>query len=163
MLNALSSDLYNRCREFLLETRPARLATLRHLGLARYIDFMAEMPLTDANLVCVMRFFQNPSQVKFTDLRGVDLPALNLDGVNCIRGNLSGANLRGASLVKADLLYACLKGADLRDANLQGATLNKTMWDGALVTGCCLGLGSGLSEQQRQDLAQRGAIFDYLE
>jgi uncharacterized protein YjbI with pentapeptide repeats len=128
--------------------------------LARYADFMLLMPNTAANVACVMRFFADPSRVKFPDLRGVELVGLALDGVNLIRANLTGAKLKGSSLVKADLIYAQLQDADLRDADLRGATLNKTSWVGARVAGCRLGVGVGLTEAQRQDLQQRGAWLE---
>ncbi|HEY9751022.1 MAG TPA: pentapeptide repeat-containing protein, partial [Allocoleopsis sp.] len=68
--------------------------------------------------------------------------------------------LNGSSLVKADLIYAQLQDADLRDADLRGATLNKTSWAGAWVERCRLGVGVGLTAEQRQDLQNRGALLE---
>ena len=159
MLPTTSSDL-SASSHFLAQEPGDRLQILKQLGLARYADFMLLMPNTAANVACVMRFFVDPSRVKFPDLRGVELVDLVLDGVNLIRANLTGAWLNGSSLVKADLIYAQLQDADLRGANLRGATLNKTSWAGAFVEGCCLGGGVGLTDAQRQDLQERGALLE---
>lgn len=49
----------------------------------------------------------------------------------------------------ADLRYVNLSGAYLRGANLRGIT----------VKGARFGAGLGLLEEEKQDLAKRGAIF----
>lgn len=118
------------------------------------------MPLSEANVACVMRFFKDPSRVKFPNLKGAELSGLVLDGVNFIRGDLSEANLRGSRLVDADMIFANFTGADLRNADLWGATLNETVWSGALVDQCHFGTGIGLTNEQRRDLEVRGALFD---
>lgn len=159
MLNYSTKDLYYTCAQFLQQNSRQRLLTLKQLGIARYADFLTQMPLTEANVICVMRFFRNPSSVKFPNLQQADLSSLVLDGVNFIRGNLSGANLRGSSLVNADLIFANFTGADLRDADLQGATLNETIWLDTLVKQCNFGTGIGLTNEQRQYLKVRGARF----
>jgi uncharacterized protein YjbI with pentapeptide repeats len=125
---------------FLEQSPKDRLLVLKKLGLARYATIFTQMPLTEANLACVMRFFQHPERVKFPDLRAVELAGLVLDGVNFIRGDLSGANLRGCRLHKADLVFARSE---------------------ALVEGCQLGLGIGLTERQRRELSAGGALFEY--
>ena len=155
-----TSDLADFCSHFLEQEPGDRLQILKQLGLARYADFMLLMPNTAANLACGMRFFADPSRVKFPDLRGVELVGLALDGANLIRANLTGAKLNGSSLVNADLIYAQLQDADLRHADLRGATLNKTNWIGAWVEGCRLGMGVGLTDEQRQDLKNRGACLE---
>ena len=154
-------NLYCTCTEFLEQDPQQRILTLKQLGLARYADFLTKMPLSEANVACVMRFFANPSRVKFPNLRGAELSGLVLDGVNFIRGDLSGANLRGSSLVNADLIFADFTKADLRDADLRGATLNETIWSSSLVNQCHFGTGIGLTNEQRRDLNNRGAKFNY--
>lgn len=161
MLNSPTQDLYRTCTQFLEQNSEQRLLVLRQLGLARYADFLIQMPLNGANVACVMRFFSNPSRVKFPNLKQADLPGLVLDGVNLIRGDLSGANLRGSSLVNADLIFANLTGADLRAADLRGATLNETIWTATLVDRCNLGAGIGLTHEQLIDLKLRGARLDH--
>lgn len=160
-LNTTTQHLYLTTTQFLEQSPQQRLLILGQLGLARYADFLTQMPLNSANIACVMRFFSNPSSVKFPNLKGADLSGLVLDGVNLIRGNLSAANLRGSSLVNADLLFANFTGADLTSADLRGATLNETIWLGTLVEQCQLGVGIGLTHEQRRDLELRGARFDH--
>jgi uncharacterized protein YjbI with pentapeptide repeats len=142
-----------------LESPPERRwQILKQLGLARY-DFLIKMPKTEANIACVKRFLEGRKRVKFPDLSRADLSGLILDRTNLIRGNLSGANLTKTRLIEADLLFANFTRANLTDANLSGATLNETIWTEAIVFGCHFGAGIGLSETQRQDLVNRGAIF----
>lgn len=155
-----TQDLYCTCTQFLEQDRQQRLLVLKQLGLARYADFLTQMPLCEANIACVMRFFKAPSRVKFPNLRGAELSGLVLDSVNFIRGDLSGASLRKCSLVNADLLFANFTGADLRDADLRGATFNETIWSGALVERCHFGTGIGLTNDQERNLKVRGAIFN---
>ncbi|MEH2192497.1 MAG: pentapeptide repeat-containing protein [Nostoc sp.] len=159
MLNLPSQDLRDTAIQFLEQSPPQRLQILKQLGIARY-DFLTMIRLNEANIICIMRFFKYPSQLKFPNLIGADLSGLILDGVNFIRGDLSGSNLQGSSLVNADLLFANLTKADLRNADLRGATLNETIWLETLVDKCHLGVGTGLTQPQLQDLQLRGAIFN---
>jgi uncharacterized protein YjbI with pentapeptide repeats len=158
MLNNPTQNFRDTAIEFLSQTPQQRLEILKQMGIARY-DFLTKMRLNEANIIIVMRFFRNPSQLKFPNLTGADLSGLVLDKVNFIRGNLSGANVRGSSLVDAELIFANFTNADLRDANLSGATLNETIWLNALVEECEMGRGIGLTETQRQELRIRGAKF----
>ncbi|KAF3884126.1 MULTISPECIES: pentapeptide repeat-containing protein [Nostocales] len=158
MLNPIINDLRNSSIQFLEKSPHERLQTLKQLGIARY-DFLTKLHLNEANIICVMRFLQNPNQLKFPNLIGADLSGLVLDEVNFIRGNLSEVNLRGSRLMNADLIFANFTCADLRDANLNGATLNQTVWLNALVEGCEFGEGIGLTQYQRDDLRLRGAKF----
>lgn len=153
-------NLYSFCEEFLEQNPQERLVTLKQLGIARYADFLTQMPLSEANLACVMRFFKSPSRVKFPNLRGAELSGLVLDGVNLIRGDLSEACLRGSILVNADLIFANFTGADLRNADLNGATLNETIWSDTLVDQCHFGIGIGLTDEQSKTLIMRGARFN---
>ncbi len=150
MLNSPTQDLYYTCTEFLKQHPQQRLVLLKQLGIARYADFLTQMPLTEANIICVMRFLSNPDRVKFPNLQEADLSSLNLDGVNLIRGDLSNANLSASSLINADLIFANFTKADLRNAELQGATLNETIWLGALVDQCNFGAGIGLTHEQHR-------------
>ncbi len=161
MLNTSTQDFRISAIQFLEQSPQQRLETLRQLGIARY-DFLTKMCLNEANIVCIMRFIQNPSQLKFPNLMGADLSGLILDEVNFIRGNLLGANLRGSSLVNADVIFANFTNADLRNANLNGATLNETIWLNTLVEECEFGEGIGLTNSQRQDLRIRGGRFNLL-
>ncbi len=150
---------YQIGRQFLLQSPQDRLTTLKQVGLARYADFLTKMPLTEANVICVVRFFNNPSRTKFPNLQNVDLSGLILNSVNFIRGDLSGANLSDSSLIDADLIFANFTNANLSNTNLQGATLNETVWNGAIVKNCNFGIGIGITNQQRQQLKSCGAVF----
>jgi hypothetical protein len=161
MGNSISENLYLTCSQFLAESSEKRWLILEAMGIARYGDFLTQMPLNEANITCLMRFFGNPSKLKFPNLQGADLSELMLNETNWIRGNLTDANLRVCSLINADLLFVNFSRADLRFANLTGATLNETIWLGAMVEGCQFGVGIGLSKNQRRDLQREGAIFWY--
>ncbi|MHC5598493.1 MAG: pentapeptide repeat-containing protein [Nostoc sp.] len=159
MLNIPTQDLRYTAIQFLEQSPPQRLEILNQLGIGRY-EFLTKIRLNEANIICIMRFFKYPSQLKFPNLVGADLSGLILDGVNFIRGNLSDANLQGSSLIDADLLFVNFTKADLRNADLRGATLNETIWLETLVDKCQLGVGTGLSNLQRQDLQLRKAILN---
>lgn len=158
MLDSKTQNLRYTAIQFLEQTPQNRLQILKQLGIARY-DFLTKMHLNEANITCIMRFLQNPNQLKFPNLMGADLSGLILDEVNFIRGNLSRANLQGSSLLNADLIFANFTHADLRGANLSGATLNQTLWLNAVVAECEFGEGIGLTEVQRWDLQMGGAKF----
>ncbi len=159
MLNSSIPDLRYTAIDFLKQSPLKRLQILQTLGIARY-DFLTQMRSTEANIICIMRFLQNPNQLKFPNLVEADLSGLILDEVNLIRGNLSEANLQKSSLINADLLFVNFTRADLRNANLRGATLNETIWLDTLLAECQLGFGIGLTELQRKDLQRRGARFN---
>ena len=155
----LIQNLYQTSTSFLEQTPQKRLLILKGIGLGRYAEFLTIMPLTQANITCIMRFFSNPKKVKFPNLQGAELSGLVLDGVNFIRGDLSGVNLSNSSLIDADLIFANFTQANLTNANLQGATLNETIWHSVVVTNCNFGAGIGISCKQRQDLVNCGAVF----
>ena len=158
----LTQNLYQTSIDFLEKSPQKRLLILKEMGLARYADFLTIMPLAEANIACIMRFFNNPTKAKFPNLQGAELSGLVLDGVNFIRGDLSGANLSSSSLVDADLIFANFTNANLRKANLQGSTLNETLWDSAIVENCNFGVGIGIKNNQRQELISCGAIFSAI-
>ncbi|MBD2345640.1 pentapeptide repeat-containing protein [Anabaena subtropica] len=161
MINPHTQDLRSQSIHFLEQSPVQRLQILQELGIGRF-KFLSKIRLNDENIDCVMRFLQNPGQMKFPNLSGANLSELNLDEVSLIRGNLSEANLQGSSLLNADLIFVNFTKADLRKADLRGATLNGTVWLDTLVDECQLGIGNGLTQQQRKDLQLRGAKFNYL-
>jgi uncharacterized protein YjbI with pentapeptide repeats len=125
-----------------------------------------------------------------TELLGANLNGANLDGCNLSISRLSiarlrGASLRGANLSSADLFGADLSGADLsianlRDVNLIGANLSGADFDGANLSGANLSRTKlhgakfsgvdvrntrfesslGISEFMKQNLIDKGAIFN---
>ncbi|MBD2307869.1 pentapeptide repeat-containing protein [Chroococcidiopsis sp. FACHB-1243] len=105
------------------------------------------------------------------DLRNVDLSNANLTGINLSgaylgKANLSGANLRNANLSNTVLSHTDLSNANLSNANLSstivyGANLSFAKLDGAKVDGSrFVGWNTGLTEDLKRDLQQRGAIFE---
>ncbi len=56
--------------------------------------------------------------LRWADLRGVDLRDANLRGASLFRADLHDANLRGADLFLADLFLANLSSADFTDAKV---------------------------------------------
>jgi uncharacterized protein YjbI with pentapeptide repeats len=119
------------------------------------------------------------ANLNHADLNHANLNYVNLYRANLYRANLTGADLTGAILSGADFTDAHLKGAVLRGsilgysnlsgvvfqgANLSGAHLSFTTFvgvilEGAVVENARFGEGLGLSESQKLDLKQRGAIF----
>ncbi len=121
-----------------------------------------EQPIPDRNLTGV-----NLSE---TDLSGAHLSGAKLNGANLNGTELSGADLRLANLRLANLKLADLSGADLSGANLSGTNLSGTnlkfadlsgaSLSNANVMGARLNNSSGISAAVKQDLIDRGGIFD---
>ena len=88
------------------------------------------------------------------NLQGAYLQGTNLQGVNLQEANLQGADLQGADLEDADLQGAYLERADLLGAYLQGAYLQ-----GANVLSTRFSQTASLTEEEKDDLRNRGALF----
>lgn len=126
------------------------------------IGIIRDVNLTNNNI--------NSLDPNHADLSGSNLRAINLSFANLINADLRGADLRGADLHRAtlrdatlrdaDLRGADLRGADISNANLDGAILHKADLRGALVNKTRFGLGEGLPTLKREELTQRGAIFE---
>ncbi|WP_309728592.1 pentapeptide repeat-containing protein, partial [Chamaesiphon sp. OTE_75_metabat_556] len=89
----------------------------------------------------------------------------NLSGAKLTQADLSDANLSHANLICADLTHSNLSNADLSNADLRCAKLMFTNLSGANLNGAEVNdaqfrNNSGISELMRQDLIDRGAIFD---
>ncbi len=100
------------------------------------------------------------------NLSGADLSDANLSGADLSDADLSGADLSGANLSSADLsninlIRRYLRGANLRGANLSDANLRNADLSGANVERARFSsLESGITEHLKQDLIERGAIFE---
>jgi uncharacterized protein YjbI with pentapeptide repeats len=96
------------------------------------------------------------ANLRDADLSGAYLGGAYLGLTKLGRADLSDADLRntypggGANLSRANLSRANLSLADLRGANLSEANVSKTLF----------GSGIGFSNEQKDDLIKRGAIFD---
>lgn len=122
--------------------------------------------LTKANL--------NRANLERSNLQGATLQNASLRGAKLTRATLSEANLAGADLSRADLKGGNLSGANLSDALLRHATLNQANLSCANLNGvslfganlCSIEVKearftktSGLLDEKKVELEQRGAIF----
>jgi Pentapeptide repeats (8 copies) len=99
-----------------------------------------------------------------SDLTDADLSESNLRGAKLGGADLSGGYLENADLREADLHRASLAvvnliAADLRGANLQSTNLTNTNFTTAHVEGAKFGKNVGLTEETKEHLLERGAIF----
>ena len=104
------------------------------------------------------------------NLRGVELFRACLFDANLISADLSGSNLtiadlRGANLTNANLTSSNLTGANLSDANLSnadlmGANLSGTNLNNTNVKNTQFGANLGIHLSLKQNLIERGAIFN---
>ncbi|AFZ61281.1 pentapeptide repeat-containing protein [Anabaena cylindrica FACHB-243] len=117
----------------------------------------------------------NGANLTFANLSGADLTFANLNAANLNAANLIGATLWGANLNAANLIGADLSGATLWSANLSGATLWSANLSGADLRSADLRSAdltstkvenaqfketSGITEDAKRELKQRGAIFE---
>lgn len=93
------------------------------------------------------------------DLSEADLNYAKLNGVDLSGAYLGNANLSYSDLHKASLALANLIGADLRGANLKEVNLSQANLSGAKVEGAVFGENTGMSEEIKENLRQRGAII----
>ena len=94
------------------------------------------------------------------DLKGVNLRSANLRSANLSSADLIGANLSYANLIGANLIGANLRGVNLSYANLISADLRDADLSYANVENTRFGNNSGIAAKMKQDLIQRGAIFE---
>ncbi|MBE9186234.1 pentapeptide repeat-containing protein [Microcoleus sp. LEGE 07076] len=99
------------------------------------------------------------------NLNDADFSDANLQNAKFGGADLSGAflgnaDLSGADLHRASLALANLSGADLSRTNLLEVNLTNTNFSGANVESARFGNNSGLAEDEKEDLQQRGAIFE---
>jgi uncharacterized protein YjbI with pentapeptide repeats len=122
----------------------------------RYADLrgatLNDAELRDADLALADLIGANliDAELNYADLRSADLRGATLNDADLSDADLALADLIGANLIGAELNYADLRSADLRGADL----------DDAKVVNTFFGTGIGFSEEQKQDLIKRGAIFD---
>ncbi len=138
--------------------------------LARLAELNLKTDLAGSNLLATNLSGINFSSanLKKANLRGVDLTDADLSEADLSYVNLGGADLSGAYLDNANLSHADLHrtslalanliGANLSKANLQEANLSNANLSRAIVTEAKFGNNTGLSEEMKLDLEQRGAI-----
>jgi uncharacterized protein YjbI with pentapeptide repeats len=103
--------------------------------------------LTDTNF--------NRAKLCHTNLSGAILIVADLSDASLHHANLNRADLTNSNLSNADLSNTDLRNAKLMLANLSGANLS-----GADVNHAQFGNNLGISKSMKQDLIDRGAIFD---
>jgi uncharacterized protein YjbI with pentapeptide repeats len=144
-------------------------ADLSGINLSTFIseaDFhganLSEVNLQGANLNGLNLYKVNLESANLSEtalswayLFDADLQDVNLSNANLYGANLSKANLQSANLSKADLKLAKLIDANLLEADLSGANLS-----GANVTNAQFFSSYGISLELKQDLQNRGAIFE---
>jgi uncharacterized protein YjbI with pentapeptide repeats len=139
--NLISADLCGaNLRESILSGADLYRADLSgaHLDCAS----LRHATLREANLKG--SFFRN------ADLRSTILSEANLSGADLSRANFKESDISRANLSGANLSEAILIGADLTLANLAQANLSL----------CRFGNNEGLSEDQKDDMKIRGALFE---
>ena len=117
---------------------------------------LSEAVLTEAIL---FEAFLSKANLFKADLFKADLFKAKLRDAYLNEAVLSKANLSGAELNEAYLSGADLSGANLSDADLSGANLSDADLSGAIVESTTFGDNTGLSEEDKNNLKQRGAIF----
>lgn len=110
----------------------------------------------------------NGANLHRSHFRGAILTDADLSEANLSYAKLNGADLSGVYLENANLSYADLHNASLAlgnaiaanftGANLVGANLSNTNFSGAMVSQAIFGENSGLSDEVKQSLTERGAI-----
>jgi uncharacterized protein YjbI with pentapeptide repeats len=131
--------------------------------------------LSGANL---RRTRTNRTRMSYIQLIDADLSDVRWINIKLVGANLSNANLQGAKLyyelstanfsnanlcnanLSANLMGANFSNANLCDANLENANLDGANFNNANVTNTKFGKNTGIYPSLKQDLIDRGAIFD---
>jgi hypothetical protein len=100
------------------------------------------------------------SDLSGADLNGANLSSANLSKANLSEANLIAVNLKDANLQGASLILADLMEADLSQANFMRTELSGANFRNSIVIGTRFRYARGISDTLRQELKQRGAIFD---
>jgi uncharacterized protein YjbI with pentapeptide repeats len=104
--------------------------------------------------------YLSDADLSHADFHRASLALANLSSANLSSANLSEVNFSSANLSDANLTNANLSQADLHRASLMLANLSGTTWLNSRVEEARFSKNSGLSEEWKLDLKQRGAIFE---
>lgn len=118
---------------------------------------LSNINLSGANL---FRVNLRGSELDDADLSSANLQGAKLSGADLSGAYLSEANLSFVDLHRASLALANLSGANLENANLLEANLSNVNLSGAKVANAKFGENPGITEEMKQNLQQRGAIFE---
>jgi uncharacterized protein YjbI with pentapeptide repeats len=157
-----------------LQADIARISALESdnfLRLARSVELDPLTDLAGANLLAaeLSGVSLGGASLHHVNLRGANLTDADLSEAIATRASFKGADLSGALLANADLSYADfyrsslalanLIGANLEGANLIEANLSQANLSGAKVTGASFGDNTGMTDELRENLLDRGAVF----
>ncbi|TAF55414.1 MAG: pentapeptide repeat-containing protein [Oscillatoriales cyanobacterium] len=140
------------------------LATIANLNPA--LDFaggslrgtsLSAVDFSSANLPAANFRGANLNDADFSD---ANLQNAKFSGADLSGAFLGNADLSGADLYRASLALANLSGADFSRANLLEVNLTNANFSGANVKSARFGNNSGLAEDVKLNLQQRGAIFE---
>jgi uncharacterized protein YjbI with pentapeptide repeats len=104
--------------------------------------------------------YLSDANLSHADFHRASLALANLSSANLSSANLSEANFSSANLSNANLTNANFSQADLHRTSLMLANLSGTTWLNSGVEEARFSKNSGLSEEWKLDLKQRGAIFE---
>lgn len=104
--------------------------------------------------------YLSDANLSHANFHRASLALANLSSANLSSANLSEANFSSANLSNANLTNANLTQADLHRASLMLANLSDSTWLNSRVEEARFSKNSGLSEEWKLDLKQRGAIFE---
>lgn len=113
---------------------------------------LSNVDLSDANL--------RGADLTDAELSEANLSDTKLGGADLSGADLGSANLRNADLHKASLALSNLSGADLTYANLRDTNLSQTNLNGVHVEGAIFSHNTGLSDDVKATLVEKGAIVD---
>jgi uncharacterized protein YjbI with pentapeptide repeats len=104
--------------------------------------------------------YLSDANLSHANFHRASLALANVSSANLSSTNLSEANFSSANLSDANLTNANLTQADLHRASLMLANLSGVTWLNCRVEEARFSKDSGLSEEWKLDLKQRGAIFE---
>ena len=104
--------------------------------------------------------YLSDANLSHADFHRASLALANLSSANLSSANLSEANFSSANLSNANLTNANFSQADLHRTSLMLANLSGTTWLNSRVEEARFSKNSGLSEEWKLGLKQRGAIFE---
>ena len=167
--NALNTESLQRLETMLTKVCQAETENLIELAELAELEPTSELVGGDFLAGQLNAMACNSFDFSWASFRGADLTDIDLSEANLYRtqfrgADLSGAYLGNANLEKADLrrsslALANLIGANLQQANLIEANLSQANFSGAIVTEAKFSDDAELSEEQKANLKQRGAIF----
>lgn len=143
--------------DFLTLGKLAKLNPLKDFAGANLVG--SDLSGVDLNSAYLASVNLRGSNLTDADLSEADLSHANFSGADLSGAYLESANLSHSNCHRASLALANLIAVNLTEANLLETNLSNTNLSSAKVKGAVFGQNTGLSEEEKQELLQRGAIF----